>query len=221
MDKTKGYWLIALLLVILTSYFRLEKYYLLTSFVIIGLIILPQYKKFEKSKLNSRNIVVSALIIAIASASRLPFATIPNVQPVSMIVILTGYIFGANTGFIVGSMTALVSNMILGQGPWTPWQMVAWGMMGYFSSYLAKIKVNKKLVLSMYGFFWGILFGWMMDMWFLLGFIRPLNIKTILTAFTASMYFDILHALSNLFFIYIFYDIFMKKFIRIKDKYKI
>ncbi|MFP4456329.1 MAG: ECF transporter S component [Clostridia bacterium] len=221
MDKTKGYWLVALLLVVLTSYFRLEEYYLLISFIIIGLIIIPQYKQFEKSKLNSRNIVVSALIIAIASASRLPFATIPNVQPVSMIVILTGYIFGANTGFIVGSMTAIVSNMILGQGPWTPWQMVAWGMMGFFSSYIAKIKVNKKLILSIYGFIWGILFGWMMNMWFLLGFIRPLNLKTILAAFTASLYFDILHAFANLFFIYLFHDALMKKFKRIKDKYKL
>jgi energy-coupling factor transport system substrate-specific component len=221
MDKTKFYWLLAIILVVLTTYFRLEQYYLLISFGIIGLIIVPQYKKFEGSKLDSRNIVVSALIIAIASASRIPFATIPNVQPVSMIVILTGYVFGANTGFIVGSMTAIVSNMILGQGPWTPWQMVAWGMMGYFSSYFANLKSKRKILLSIFGFISGIIFGWMMDMWFLLGFIRPLNVSTILAAFTASLYFDILHAVTNFILIYVLHDSFMKKFKRIKDKYKL
>lgn len=219
MDKTKAYWAVAILLVIATSYLRLEKYYLLISFIIIGLIIIPQYSKFESKKLESRTIVVAALIVAIASASRIPFATIPSVQPVSMIVILTGYVFGANMGFIVGSMTAIVSNMVLGQGPWTPWQMVAWGLMGHFSAYFSKLKTRKKLYLSIYGFVSGIVFGWVMNMWFLLGFIKPLNIKAILAAFAASFYFDLLHGITNFLLIYFFHDIFMKKFARIKNKY--
>jgi energy-coupling factor transport system substrate-specific component len=213
-------WLLATALIIITSYFRLERYYLLISFVAIILMLLPQLSKFENEKLDSRSIVMAALIIAIASAARLPFAAIPSLQPVSAIVILTGYTFGADMGFLCGAMTAIVSNMILGQGPWTPWQMLGWGSMGYFAALFTKVN-NAKIPLAIYGLVWGILYGWLMDMWFLVGFIRPLILETIFASFAASLYFDILHAITNFLLIYLFYNSFKRKFGRIKEKYEI
>ncbi len=213
-------WLLASALIIITSYLRLERYYLLVSFTVIILMLAPQFSKFEKKKLDSRNIVMAALIIAIASVSRLPFAAIPSVQPVSAIIILTGYTFGADMGLLCGAMTAIVSNMILGQGPWTPWQMLGWGSMGYFAAYLSKSK-GKKLPLAIYGAFWGIIYGWLMDMWFLVGFVRPLVLETVLASFAASLYFDIMHAITNFLLIYLFYDSFISRFGRIKEKYQL
>ncbi len=80
--------------------------------------------------------MIISMLSAIGAIGRVPFAAIPSVQPTSFVIIMSGLSFGGNTGFMVGSTAALVSNMLLGQGPWTPWQMFAWGMMGFTAPYL-------------------------------------------------------------------------------------
>ena len=79
-----------------------------------------------------------ATLAALAALGRIAFAPIPNVKPTTDIVLLTGYALGGAPGFAVGAVAALASNVFFGQGPWTPWQMCAWGVVGVGGALLAR-----------------------------------------------------------------------------------
>lgn len=135
-------------------------------------------------------------------------------------IITAGAVLGPESGFIIGSTVALTSNMFLGQGPWTPWQMFAWGMMGMTAGLLKNTPlVNHKYAMVLFGFVWGFVFGWIMDLWYLVAYINPLNFKAMLLTFLGTGYFDLLHALSNVFFLLIFYNSWKKTITRFKIKY--
>ena len=68
-----------------------------------------------------------ATLAALAALGRDAFAALPDVKPMTAIVLVGGYAFGAGPGFAVGAISALASNILLGQGPWTPWQMLGVG----------------------------------------------------------------------------------------------
>ncbi|MCL6635796.1 MAG: ECF transporter S component, partial [Peptococcaceae bacterium] len=102
----------------------------LLSAEIVFIAIVFFYRGFEKSRVSSREIAVIAVLGTVAAASRVPFAALPNIQPATFLVVVSGYVFGVRAGFMVGSTAALVSNFFLGQGPWTPWQMFSWGLAG-------------------------------------------------------------------------------------------
>ncbi|MEX2104005.1 MAG: ECF transporter S component, partial [Bacilli bacterium] len=106
-------------------------YTIVFSFVMLMLAMFPFFLRFEMKKTDARIVVLISILAAIAAIGRIPFAALPSIQPTSFVIIVTGLAFGAETGFMVGATAALVSNFFLGQGPWTPWQMFAWGMMGF------------------------------------------------------------------------------------------
>src|SRR5690625_7953059 len=94
--------------------------------------------------------VVFAVLIALSSISRVLFAPIPVFKPVSAIVILTAIYFGAEAGFLVGALTALLSNIYFGQGPWTPFQMFAWGIIGLIAGlpFIREKLINNRMSLE-------------------------------------------------------------------------
>ena len=100
----------------------------------------------------------------------------------------------AIAGFIIGLSTPIVSNFFLGQGPWTLFQAIAWGLMGASSALIGKFS-KKKLII--FGFVWGMLYGWILNLWFWTGFVFPLNLTTFILANANSFPFDVLHALTN------------------------
>lgn len=176
----------------------MESYYLPLSFLVILLAMIPFYVRFEKRKVRAEEIVLIASLTAIGAVGRVPFAAIPGVQPTSFIVVMSGVIFGPETGFIIGSLSALISNLFLGQGPWTPWQMLAWGMMGVTAGILRSSKVMKHpRSLAVFGFIWGFGHGWIMNLWFALGFFNPLTWQVWVSVYAASFYFDLSHAVTN------------------------
>ena len=89
--------------------------------------------RFENSRPRARDIVPVVVMSAIAALGRAAFAALPGFKPMSAVVIVTGLSFGPQSGFLCGALGALCSNMLLGQGMWTPWQMYAWGVMGYLA----------------------------------------------------------------------------------------
>ncbi|WLR53177.1 ECF transporter S component [Bacillus tianshenii] len=193
---------------------------LLISFGLVLTAMVPFFYRFERKQLTARELVLIALLAAIAAVSRVPFAALPNVQPTSFVIMMTGLVFGAETGFIVGATAALVSNVFLGQGPWTPWQMFGWGLMGLMTgllkhSWLLKGQYGRMV----YGFCWGFLFDWIMNMWFILGVMKDFTWAVVLSAFVTSFYFDLAHALSNVFFIAVFAVGWVKVLQRFKVKY--
>ncbi|KRL22146.1 ECF transporter S component [Lentilactobacillus kisonensis] len=198
------------------------QHYLLFSFMILICSILPAYWQFERDTVSTQTLMFIAVLIALAVAGRVPLAAIPSVQAASFVIILSGISLGPELGFITGSTTALVSNMFLGQGPWTPWQMVAWGLMGLTAGLLTNTKISRSLIfMIVFSFAWGFVFGWIMDLWYALAYVSPLTIKSFLLAYASSFPFDLNHALSNAVLIALFYKGWLKLFSRLVKKYRI
>ncbi|KAA0550306.1 ECF transporter S component [Bacillus sp. BGMRC 2118] len=215
--------LFLLVLIFLGLALKLEDHYLWISFGFILSTILLVLVRFEQRPLEAREIVLLAILAAIASVARIPFASIPSVQPTTFIIMMSGLVFGAESGFIIGLVAALASNMILGQGPWTPWQMAAWGLVGLTAGLLRNTSLSKyKWGKILFAISWGFIFGWIMNFWGLLtatGSGITLDKDTFLTYFAASALFDTMHAASNVFFLLLFGDSWFKILTRFKKKY--
>jgi len=189
----------------------------LVSFLFLGLVILAFFYGYELQRPSVKEISLIATMAALAAVSRVPFVIIPGLQPMTFLVMITGWVFGVRQGFAVGAIAALASNFFLGQGPWTPWQMFGWGIGGA----LAALAGRKTQKFEIYKFtflvtFWGYAFGWIMNIWHWIGFIYPLNKETFIAAYAASFTFDTIHAFGNLLFALTF----GKTFYEILQRYK-
>jgi energy-coupling factor transport system substrate-specific component len=194
--------------------------YLLVSLLLVCAAIAPFFLRFERRSLQAREIVLVAVLAAIAAVGRVPFAALPSVQPTSFVIIVAALAFGSETGFMIGAAAALVSNMFLGQGPWTPWQMFGWGMIGWTAGLLHRWGwLRSRYALLAFGFVWGFLFGWIMNVWFLASMGGNLTWASVLAAYASSFYFDLAHALSNVFFLAVLGPGWMKILQRYKTKY--
>ena len=191
--------------------------------ILVLLVIFAGYFYFEKSNLGTKEIAIIATLSAFAAISRLPFAAIPNVQPTTFIVALSGYVFGPYAGFLAGSTTAFVSNIFLGQGPWTPWQMFAWGLVGAISGFIGRRKPGgiSVIAFSMICFLYGFMFDWIMNLWHVLGFIKPLTLKAVMLAYLTGLTVDIMHACGNFVFSMIFFEKFHKVLLRSKRRLQV
>lgn len=110
----------------------------LVSFLILGGVLLAGFAWYERSRPPSQVVALVAALAALAIAGRVAFAALPNVKPLTTdVVVFAGYALGGAPGFAVGALAALVSNFWFGQGPWTPWQMAAWGLCGILGAVLA------------------------------------------------------------------------------------
>ncbi len=171
-----------------------------TATTVVILAILAFFFEFEATAMSSKEIALIAMLGTISAVSRVPFAMIPSVQPCTYIIICSGYVFGPVAGFMVGAITALVSNFFLGQGPWTLYQMFAWGLAGVSAAYLRRFDPGKTSLI-IFGAIWGYLYGWIMNTWFWASFIYPLTFRTFLTYQLTSIWFDTFHALGNAVFL--------------------
>lgn len=175
------------------------------------------YWRFEQGKATSREIALIAVLGAVAAVGRIPFAMLPNIQPVTFMVIVSGFVFGPQAGFMVGSTAALVSNFFLGQGPWTPWQMFAWGLAGISAGLIKMVCPGiGTRGMSIFSFIWGYLFGWIMNVWFWTAFVYPLSWQSFAATYAASFWFDTFHAVGNA----AFYLLFGASFTRILQRFR-
>jgi Prenyltransferase and squalene oxidase repeat len=136
----------------------------LTSFVILGFVLLAGFAWYERSRPPSQVVALVAALAALAIAGRIAFAAFPNVKPTTDIIVFAGYALGGAPGFAVGAFAALGSNLWFGQGPWTPWQMAAWGLCGVLGAALALCTRNAgRFALAGTCGFAAILFGTLMN----------------------------------------------------------
>lgn len=184
--------ILSLLVLVLMAVFS-SRNYLLFSFGFLIVTLGVYFWKFEKSQHNSKEIVFIAIICALAVVGRIIFAALPSVKPELFILIMGAVVSGPETGFLMGTIIALTSNMYFGQGVWTPWQMFALGIIGLISGLMSNDVPRWLLVV--WGFFSGFLMGWIMDIYYIIGYVDPITIKSILTSIMASFYFDFVHAL--------------------------
>ncbi|WP_462410573.1 ECF transporter S component [Neobacillus sp. Marseille-QA0830] len=214
---------LALLAVLLYLSLFWQDHYLLLSFALVSVSLLFLLFRFESRNVEARELVLLAVLAAIAAVGRIPFASIPSVQPTTFVIMMSGYVFGAESGFMIGTLAALASNMVLGQGPWTPWQMVSWGLVGFTAGYLRHTAMmNRKWGRIFFGIVWGYLFGWIMNLWGFFSFTQSagtISSKEIITYFAGSALFDTLHSVSNVFFLVVFGDVWIKILTRFKRKY--
>ncbi len=212
----------AVLLTLLSVYLYGQRLYVALTYAAWGIFFIAVLLVFRKKSLTAEEAVLIASLSAIAAVGRMIFAPIPSVQPVSFIIICTGAVFGWRAALLTGMLSALVSNMFLGQGPWTLWQMLAWGMMGVFSGLLFNhMKLRSRWIKMAFGFFAGVMFGWVMNLWYLVSYADAVSAAGILLAYSASAYMDLMHGIANVFFIAVLSGTLEKTLERIKTKYGI
>lgn len=207
---------------LIVSLFLLENQLIVASLLLISLLILPLIISFRQQKFNTRELVVLSLIGTTAAVLRIPFALIPSVQPTTFIIIATAIVIGPNGGFIIGLFAAFISNLYLGHGPWTLFQMLAWSLIGFYAGYFRKTIVMSTVIgRSIYGFITGILFGWLMNLSFIVFVVQTLDWKIIIPYYVASFPFDINHAISNSLLLLLFSTLWINLFNRLIKKYNL
>ncbi len=173
------------------------------TLVVVGgasAVVLAFAVRFESSGMHARILAIVAVLGGLSALFRVPFAAIPNLQPSTYLVICSGYVFGPIAGFLVGALTAIVSNFFLGHGPWTLFQVLAWGLAGASAVVLRRFAL-KTTWLVLFGVIWGLLFGVIMNVWTWTTFVYPLTLRTFVLTWAASAPFDIIHALGNAVFL--------------------
>lgn len=200
-----------------------DRKYNLISMIIAVLSCIPIFIVFEKGETSTRRIVIIAVMIAISVAGRVAFTALQGFKPVAAIVIITAIYLGAEAGFLTGSMSAIISNIYFGQGPWTPFQMFSWGMIGFIAGipFMQKLLLKNRVVLSIYGIFSGIIFSLIMDIWTTLSIDGIYNMKRYMAAVATSFPFMAIYAISNVVFLMLAVKPFGEKLERIKTKYGI
>lgn len=143
------FWLSLAIMVLLVPlavvlFTRLKQSFYLSGLTIIVLTIAAFFLHFESRKPQARELVLLAVLCALAVASRAAFGFVPHFKPMLAIVMLTGIAFGPEAGFLCGAISGFASNFIFGQGPWTPWQMFAYGIGGMLTGLFALCGILKK-----------------------------------------------------------------------------
>ena len=157
---------------------------------------------FEASRPALRQLMPTAVLAAVAAAGRVLFSPSPDVKPVSAVAIVAGAALGRRSGFAVGAVAALVSNFFFGQGPWTPWQMYAWGLVGYVGGVLGeKGLLSRGAVLYSWGFASGLVYGLILNGYHVLGYVQPLTWESALLACAASLPLDVTHGVATVAFL--------------------
>ena len=200
-----------------------RKYYFISLLLLIE-IMAPVALSFELRKMKARELVLISVFCAAAVAGRAVFFMLPQVKPVAAFVIIGGVCFGAETGFLVGAMTAFVSNFFFGQGPWTPWQMFSFGVIGFLAGVIFKKRADsvKRLTLSVFGFVVVlIIYGGIMNPASVIMYQSYPTWEMFASAYVLGFPFDIIHAASTFLFLMLMAKPVQEKLQRIKTKYGI
>lgn len=213
--------LIPLTIFVGNYYLENRKYYFISLLVMLQTII-PFALLFEGRKPKPREIVILSVMCALAVAGRTAFYMVPQFKPVVALVIISGVCFGCESGFLVGSITGFVSNFFFGQTPYTPWQMFAFGVIGFVAGILARRGILRKnrTELCIFGFFAAlIIYGGVMNPASVIIFQPNPTVEMFLVSFAAGLPFDLVHAVSTAFFLYFITEPMVEKLERIKEKY--
>ena len=149
--KTALSWLVVVVLTPITVWagtvFGSGSYYV-TSILVIIYAMVPFFVSFEARRPQARELMIIAVMCALAVVARVVFIWVPHFKPIAAIVMIAGVALGSRSGFLVGAISLLVSDFVFGQGPWTPWQMLAYGIAGFVAGFLAERGVIPRSDLS-------------------------------------------------------------------------
>ncbi len=172
------------------------------SLVALGVALAGGFAWYERSRPSARLLAVVGTLAALAILGRIAFAPIPNVKPTTDIVLIAGYALGGAPGFAVGAVSALVSNLFFGEGPWTPWQMAAWGLVGLLGAGLALASGRRmgRVPLAVACALAGLGYGVILDVSTWVTFTGERTLGQFGAISAASLPFNLAHAAGNLVF---------------------
>lgn len=195
------------------------KEYAFIMMAVTLLAMVPFFLSFEKGDQDSKKIIIVAIMIALSVLSRLIFAVTPGFKPVTAMVIITALYFGPEAGFMTGALTPMISNLYFAQGPWTPFQMFVWGLIGFFAgTFRGKLLKNMPL-LFIYGALSGVVYSLLMDVWLVLWYEGGFNLLRYQVAVVAAVPTMIIYGGSNVAFLLLLHKPLGVKLNRLKTKY--
>lgn len=197
------------------------RWYYLTSTLMVIEIMIPFFLAFETRKPQARELVTLAVMSALAVASRV-VVMIPNFKPITAIIMITGIAFGPEAGFMTGAIGAFASNFFFSQGPWTPWQMMAYGLGGFLAGavFYRRRDVRNPAVLAVFGFLAIVLFvGPLLDCCTLFTVSPRLSWKYAAAVFGAGLTYNLQHGLACGVTMLVFSKPLLSKLDRLKGKY--
>ncbi len=198
----------------------------LLMLLVVAFVLALFFAGYEASRPALRQIMPTLVLAALAAAGRILFGPIPDFKPVSAIAIIAGATLGRRNGFMVGALAALTSNFFFGQGMWTPWQMYAWGVVGYLGGTLADAgafarsdgSVRMPALLT-YGFASGLIYGVIINAYDVIGFVQPLTVAGIIARVSAAVPFDLMHSFATCVFLAALYAPWCRRIDRVVRKY--
>lgn len=204
-------------LVILGAAVFEERRHLIVSTGVAVLALLLFAAGYEKKPTGSRRMIIASVMTALCIAGRF----IPVFKPITALTVITAIYLGGEAGFLVGAMSALLSNFYFGQGPWTPFQMLAWGMIGLLAGLFANPLKQYKWLLLAYGVIAGVLYSLVMDIWTVIWYDGSFRAELYLAAFVTALPHTIMYSVSNFIFLWFAAKPFGEKLERVKIKYGI
>jgi energy-coupling factor transport system substrate-specific component len=195
----------------------------LGSFALLGLALAAGFGWYERVHPSSKVLALVATLAALAALGRVAFAPLPNVKPTTDLVLLSGFALGGAPGFAVGAIAALASNLVFGQGPWTPWQMGAWGLVGVLGAALGAASGRRmgRVPLAVACGAAGLLFGAILDFstWVTYSGSHTLGGYAAFSA--SSLSFNVAHAVGNVVFCLTFGPAFVRSLLRFRERFEV
>lgn len=195
----------------------------LAAFSILALTLVAGFAWYERSHPSSKVLALVATVAALAALGRIAFAPLPNVKPTTDIVLLAGYVLGGAPGFAIGAISALASNIVFGQGPWTPWQMGAWGFVGVMGAVLAATcgRDLGRWPLAIACMTAGFVYGAILDFSSWVTFSGSHTLDQLLAISATSLWFNVAHAVGNLVFCLAFGPVLVRALTRYRSRFDV
>lgn len=193
----------------------------IVSAALLVLSMLPFFISFELRSITPREITLTATLIALAVVSRAAFYLIPQVKPIAAVVIASAVCLGAQRGYIIGAFSAFISNFIFGQGIWTPFQMVALGLVGFIAgAAFDKMRANR-FTLAALGFVLAFaVYGLIVDLsTILVMYGEHITWQGVIGVYATGALFDLVFGVSTAVFLFVFGEPFIRKIQRVDTKY--
>ena len=213
---------VVILLIGAGLYLMADRKYMLVASMILFVACGAFYLAYEKREGSIRRMVLLAVMTAISVTGRFIFGPIPYFKPVTAVVVLTGIYMGPESGFLVGSLSAIISNIFFGQGPWTPFQMFTWGVIGLVAGTpVLRALLRRRGPLLVYGVISGIAYSGIMDIWTVFSLEGAWNWARYLVALGTAAPVTLTYCVSNVVFLSLISKPIGEKMTRIQIKHGI
>lgn len=205
--------------VLIFAFGPLRKHYALAGMLVTVMALILFSCGFERRKTGTRRLILVAVMTALSVVGRFIFGALPGFKPITAVVVITAVYLGSEAGFLTGALSAIISNFYFGQGPWTPFQMLSWGLLGLLAGLMNRPLRRSRIAMSLYGVFAGAVYSMVMDVWTVLWYNGGFSASLYTAALVTALPHTISYALSNIIFLNLLARPFGQKLDRIRIKY--